>query len=248
MGLFSCQTESQKIFDVDIKGDFKKLTTIKLRIKKDSLGNEFKDTIFVIYSYFDKKKRTDKMITKFYIRNQVTQIMKTKFKYNYKGQIRKEVAQMDKDSTEFEVNYFYKDNKVSEIKSVNKYVDNTVGLNEKYTYSPNGKITERNFKQYTLDLTDNDTTSLDIVKFKYDNNEKQIESDWSNKFSDYSNFKEYYSYNENDLLIKTIKYDKLTGEKDSTMYRYKYDSLNNWIYRESIKNDLIIQITKRIIE
>jgi len=81
IGIVSCQTEPQKFFSLKIKGNFKKITTIESRIKYDSLGNEYLDTISVVYTFVDKKQRIKKMVTKVYARNKIAQNIESEYKY-----------------------------------------------------------------------------------------------------------------------------------------------------------------------
>lgn len=244
--IISCKTTTEK-YKIDIKGDFDKVTTIKLRITKDSLGVEKRDTLTTFQTFYDNKK-VKKTKIKVYINNEVSQEIETVYKYNFIGNLKKEVTTTKNDSTEFEVNYLYENNILSGLNSISELEDFKIVLNEKYTYDSNDKLIKTKSEQLMFNSEEKDTISFQINVFSYDSNENLIESDCSDKYKDYSNFKEYHFYDENDLLIKTININKKTKEKDSTIFKYKYDSLNNWIYRESWKKDSMIQIAERIIE
>lgn len=248
IGIVSCQTEPNKIFNFDIKGDFEKYTTIKSRVKKDSLGKEFLDTISVVHTFVDKNQKTKKMVTNVYVKNEITQKIESDFKYNLKGQISKEKVKMEKEASDFEIDYIYKDNKLIETNSISEFDDFIIGINEKYIYNSDNKLTNRIFEQFTFDLKDKDTMSQQNANFLYDNNEVQIESDWSDDSNDHSNFNEFFFYNDSGLLIEKKRYYKTSKEIDTIIFKYEYDKNNNWIERKSFENGTIKQLTERIIK
>jgi len=165
-----------------------------------------------------------------------------------KGQLIKEKGEIKNEASGFEIDYIYKDDKLSEWKSLSEFDDFIIDMNEKYYYSTENKLTKRNYQYFSLDINNKDTISQQIAVFLYDSNEVQIESDWSDAFDDYSNFKEYYFYNDSELLVKKNKYHKISKEIDSFIFKYKYDNNNNWIERKSFENDTLKRITERKIE
>jgi len=250
IGLISCSSEKQIENEFDINGDFSKLNVIRYRISKDSLKNSFNDTISVVFNEIGKNGKVNKIITKTYMRNKPIETITSNFSYNSKRQILKELTDMESDKNKFEINYFYENDLLHFVAMKDSLEDFTFEINEKYNYDSNGKLKFRESFQLSYDFINKDTLSLQKVKFTYDNNEKQIKADWSEKYGEYPNMIEDFTNDSLGNVIKTISYDKLTKILDTTFYKYEYeyDIKKNWIERKTFKNDTLFQITKRIIE
>jgi len=246
--LVSCKAELQRENDFGIKGDFKKLIIINYRTKKDSLGKSIKDTISIVNYKVNKRGKVKKSVTQLFSHNKIIDTVTSKYLYNSIGQTIKEITDTKSNKTNFEINYYYKNELLDVIKMRDTLEGFILELTENYSYDANDKLKLRESNQLAYNQIKKDTFSFQKVIFKYDKNEFQIESDWNELFSDFPNLKEYYKNDSLGLLQETISFNKLTKKTDTIIYIYKYDINNNWINSKSFKNNTLDQITDRVIE
>jgi len=111
----SCDKEWSEINELDINGKVKKLTTFYYKIENDSIGNTYNDTIKIDIYILNRKGQLVDRNTKVFSNNKFRYSILTKFKYNFKGQLIKEIYNMPKDFEnigdfeDFETFFTYKD-------------------------------------------------------------------------------------------------------------------------------------------
>ncbi len=244
--LLSCNSTKYEKNELGINGKVKKVTEITYREIKDTTGKLSNDTLSVVITFLNDNGKLKKSKTDIYISNVLAQTIDSRFIYNSKQQRIKEMA-TTLDSIEFEVEYEYKNNLLDRT-LYKDTLDNIYNeYFELYFYDSFGKLKQRDYHSFSIDLEENDTITNLKAKFKYDNNEFLIESEWMSLDSIY-NKKELYFKDKTGLLEKQFNYNNIGILIDSAFFKYEYDKNNNWIKRMEFKNDSLIKIKERIIE
>jgi hypothetical protein len=232
----------------ELNGTFKKVTEIKFKIRKDSLGTPYKDTSQVtIYDLNDKgnlKLRKDFI----YIDSVLRQTGITTYFYNFRNQIKRENYLAIEDSMTIKTHYLYKKSLLRKTYGTHQYEEFFLKYFEKYYYRPNRTLKESEDFMLVIDEEDSDTISLQKGVFEYDSIERLVKSIWTAQDTLGINKIETYEYDDTDLLVSSIEFDKLSHKNDTLYYEYVFDKNGNWIKRTELKNNEPNRITERIIE
>ncbi len=248
----SCDKEWSDKNELNINGKVKKATSIYYKIKKDSIGNIYNDTLKIDIVRLNRKGNIVDRITKAFSNNKIRDSIITEFKYNFKGQLYKEIYIMPENFTDFEVFYTYKDSLLIKTYSSHSEIELDEKLfiqySEEYSYYPNGKLSYSEFTQIAINSKSKDTSFNQKNTLYYDKNGFLIKSKWTSSEEYLSNSIEKFKNDEKGLMIKEKNYN-LKGELiDSTNFKYKFDKRNNWIKKEGFKNNELIEVTERVIE
>lgn len=236
--------------DLKINGEVKEVHTINFSVKYDSLEKSIFDTITENKIRLNKKGKIQSTEIRIYVNNEYRLTTFSNFKYNWKGQLIREVVYNLPDSLGFNIDYIYRNRfiikglleKVISIDTIDGYFS----FIETYKYTPNSLLSEKKSLTIGKDKLTNDTITNDEATFIYDSNEKLIELklyEDGNKIRG----KQIYSYNTNGLRTSTIKFDKDNIQLQHIKYTYVFDSLQNWIEKQSFINDKMVEIQKRKI-
>ena len=246
--LISCDFGWSEKNKLKINGKVKKVTKIKYRIKKDSIGIFFNDTTTVDIINLNRKGHLIDREFKFYLNNRIIQTGITEFFYNSNNLLTKEIYRNKKDSIDIEVYYSYKDSLLSHSNSNYSSDDLILNYNEKYSYQKNGRLKHSEYRQLIVDSKTKDTSSFQQNSSYYDNDGFLIKIKWESSENDLLNSIDTYENDENGLVLKEKKYNLKEQLLDSSIFKYKFDNKRNWIKAEEFKNNEIITITERIIE
>jgi len=220
-----------------------KITEYTIKVKTDSLNNKIQDTLVVT----EKKYNDDDQIISRNQRNLFAdESMKIEFIYNNK-KIKREIIKLSNDSTNFVVDYFYKDTLL--IKTHSEFQNDIFRFEQigKYEYNSDNTLKQSSLLQQSIHVETNDTIMNTLEISKYNDKKFVIKSILSDFIKPERNRITKYEYHCGVLTKKRV-----FNSKDSliskTKYKYEFDKFENWVKRESYENDKLNYILTRKIE
>lgn len=241
--LIGCCNES-KLLNNGLTQKATQITEYTIKVKNDSLGNQIQDTLVITQKKYNKN---DQLISRHQRSLFADETMDIEFIYNNQKKIKKEIVTLSNDSSNFIVDYFYKDKLLSKTKSESKndiFQFKQIGG---YNYNSDNKLKESTLKQICIDVETNDTITNTFEIRKYNDKEFVTES----KLLDYSkperNRNTEYKY-DCGILMEINEFNNKDSLISTTEYKYVFDKFENWIKRESIENDTLNYIRTREIK
>ncbi len=238
--LIGCCNEP-KLLNNGLTKSVSQITEYTIKMENDSLNNKVQDTLVIT----EKKYNENDQIINRHQRNLFAdETMNIEFIYNNEKKIKREIVTLSNDSSNFVVNYFYKDTLLLETKSESKndiFQFEQVGS---YKYNSDNKLKESSLKQIYIDVESNDTITNTLEISKYNDREFVTESKLSDLKKPERNRKSEYKY-DCEVLMEIKEFNSKDSLISTTEYKYEFDKFENWIKRESIENDKLNYIRTR---
>ncbi|MEM6515060.1 MAG: hypothetical protein AAF688_02675 [Bacteroidota bacterium] len=241
--LIGCCNEP-KLLNNGLTETVSQLTEYTIKVDNDSMNNKVYDTLVITEKKYNEN---DQIIS----RNQrnlfADETMNIRFIYNNEKKIKKEIVTLPIDSSSFVVDYFYKDTLLMETKSESK--NDTFQFKQigSFKYHSNNKLKESSLKQIYIDVKSNDTITNTLEISKYNDKEHVTESKLSDFRKPERNRKSEYKY-DCGILMEIKEFNSKDSLILTTEYKYEFDKFENWIRRESFKNEQINYIQTRKIK
>ncbi|AXG74802.1 hypothetical protein DVK85_11405 [Flavobacterium arcticum] len=241
--LIGCSNKPKSL-DNGLTKKASKITEYIINVKKDSLGNEIKDTLSIIEKKYNGNNQIINRVEQYLYSNESMQI---KYDYNENEKLRREIVKLSNDSTSIIVNYFYKDTlllkTLSETKN-NAFYYKQIG---RYKYNTENTLKQLSLFQYFIDVESNDTIAKTIEVNNYDKKKLLTKSILSNFTEPEKSRTTKYEYDSR-TLIKTREFNSKDSLILETVYKYEFDEFKNWIRKEAFENDILNYINTRKIE
>lgn len=187
-------------------------------------------------------------LAKTYYNKKPYRTTQTNYFYNKEDQIDYTDNFNLKDSIRYKVNYFYTSNKL--VKKSAYYIINEkeINYNEKYSYDKDGKLTKSNYL-YLEKYLDSYIGQRDLnALFTYNKKEQLIESDWTKSDSSYKYNRIVHFRNRKGRITKEKEYDKNGNLIKTNIYKYIFDSKNNWTILKCYEKKSLVKSIYREIE
>ncbi|MCP4054836.1 hypothetical protein [Mesoflavibacter zeaxanthinifaciens] len=220
------------------------ITEYTIKVKNDSLNNQIQDTLVITEKKYNEN---DQIISRHQRNLFADETMDIEFIYNNQKKIKREIVTLSNDSSNFIVDYFYKDTLLLETKSESKndiFQFKQIGG---YKYNSDNKLKESSLKQIYIDVETNDTITNTLEVSKYNDREFVIESKLSDFRKPERNRKTEYKY-DCGILMEIKEFNSKDSLISTTEYKYEFDKFENWTKRKSIENDKLNYIRTREIE
>ncbi len=241
--LCSC-CKDQKLLNNGLTKKVSKITDYTIKVETDTLNRKVQDTLVVTIRKYNEN---DQIIS----RNQWNLIkdetVDIEFVYNEQNKIQKEIVKTSNDSTDFTVNYFYKDTLLVATKSDTKNDSFQIKQIGSYKYSSYNVLQESSLKQIFFDLETNDTIRNTLEVSEYNDLKYVTQITLTDFLNPERNRVTKYDY-DCSILIRIKEYDSKNSLLLTTEYNYEFDKFKNWIKRESFENNKLKYIQKREIE
>lgn len=204
----------------------------------------YSDSIETSYYEYDSLNRKNHEIE--YTKPRYTYYCKFKAKYHYPNDsvIVKEYyynhgMENEKNSIRFDT-IELNQNEISKIKRY--YYDNKIRYLESFKYDKFKNKTQHVFSSFD---SNNNEEIWYINKYDYDKNNNMTLYQVIHPKEKHNNFKVKYFYNKYNDIIKSIKTEYY--QQETRTIKYVYDKMNNWILRETFKDDKLILVDTRQI-
>jgi hypothetical protein len=220
------------------------ITEYTIKVKKDSLNDKTLDTLIITEKKYNEN---DQIISRHQRNLFADETMNIEFIYNNQKKIKREIVSLSNDSSNFFVDYIYKDTLLLESKSESKndiFQFKQIGG---YKYNSDNKLNESSLKQIYIDVETNDTITNTLEISKYNDKEFVTESKLTDFEKPERNRNTEYEY-DCGILMEIKEYNSKDSLISTTEYKYVFDKFENWIKRESIENDKLNYIRTREIE
>lgn len=173
--------------------------------------------------------------------------MEIDYNYNDLKKIKREVVKMSVDSLPFIVDYVYKDTLLFQSKAIVNYPNEKFEQIETYYYRKDNTKEKTIATQIFIDLESSDTIRNSVSTTYFDKNEITTKVETVHKTDSKRNRKIVYeydcknliglkTYNGNDSLISTLKYE------------YDLDKFDNWISKRIYENENLDRTITREIK
>jgi len=234
----------KKIWDNGLTKSAEEITEYTIRIQKDSLKKEIRDTLLIAV----KKYRDDDQIA-FQTRKTLfdNEQMKIDYVYDSADRLKQEIMKMSTDSLPFKVNYSYKNSLLFQSSGILDNETERFEQIETHYYRKDDTKEKSIMRQIFLDKETNDTIRNSTVS-TYFNTDEKVDSILSINLSrqgqnrkavyefDGKNFIGLKEYNEKDSLLSNQK------------FKYKMDEFENWTEKKVIENGILKRIIIREIK
>ena len=221
-----------------------KSTVYFIRIEKDSLNKEVKDTLAIRENKYNTNDQISNLIQTTLLNNEKLEI---DYIYNNFNKIKTEIVKMSNDSSTYTVDYFYKDTLAIKTQSETKNDIFRFKQIGEYEYHSDNTLKQSSLLQQYIDIESKDTITNTIEISKYDSNELVTESELSNLIKPERNRTLKYKY-KCGTLIKELGFNNKDSLVSTTEYKYEFDKFENWVKKESFINDELNYIQLRKIE
>lgn len=241
--LIGCCNET-KLLNNGLTQKATQITEYTIKVKNDSLNNQIQDTLVITEKKYNEY---DQIISRHQRNLFANETMDIKFIYNNQKKIKREIVTLSNDSSNFIVDYFYKDTLLLETKS--ESINDIFQFKQigGYKYNSDNKLKESSLKQIYFDVETNDTITNTLEISKYNDKEFVTKS----KLWDFSkperNRNTEYKY-DCGILMEIKEFNSKDSLISTTEYKYEFDKFENWTKRESIENDKLNYIRTREIE
>ena len=219
-----------------------KLTEYSITVREDSLKKSILDTLVIVTRKYNDQNFIISRNEQMSFSNEEIDI---EYIYNDLKKIKREIVKLSIDSLRFNVNYFYLNSLLYEVKSEFENKAYRIKYIGKYSY--NDKSTLASSSISNLNIEANDTIKNTFEISLYDNQGLLIHTKLTDFKNPQKNVFSKYIYS-----CKILKEVQEFNEKDSlllkTKYKYEYDKFQNWVKRESFQNGKLVYIQKRKIE
>jgi hypothetical protein len=242
--LFIGCCNEKKVLNNGLTKKATKSTVYFIKIEKDSLNKEVKDTVAIRENKYNIQDQISRLIQTTLPNNEKLEI---DYIYNNFNKIKTEIVKMSNDSSTYTVDYFYKDTLAIKTHSETKNDVFRFKQIGEYEYNSDNTLKQSSLLQQIIDIESNDTITNTIEISKYDSNELVTESELHNYLKPERN---RTTKNEYDCgtLIKTIEFSSKDSLISKTEYKYEYDIFKNWIKKKLFINDELNYIQSREIE
>jgi hypothetical protein len=215
-------------------------------VEIDSLNNKVQDTLVITEKKYND---IDQIISRHQRNLFADETMDIEFIYNNQKKIKREVVTLSNsyDSSNFTVDYFYKDTLLLETKSESKndiFQFKQIGA---YKYDSENKLKESSLKQIYIEVESNDTIRNTLEIGKYNDREYVIESKLLDFREPERNRKTEYRY-DCGILMETKEFNGKDSLISTTEIKYEFDKFKNWIKREYIENNKLNFVRTREID
>ncbi|MDO3695970.1 hypothetical protein QVZ41_14050 [Wenyingzhuangia sp. chi5] len=220
------------------------ITEYTIKVENDSLNNQIQDTLVITKKKYNEN---DQIISSHQQNLFANETMDIEFVYNNQKKIKREIVTLSNDSSNFIVDYFYKDTLLLETKSESKndiFQFKQIGG---YKYNSDNKLKESSLKQIYIDVKTNDTITNTLEISKYNDKEFVTESKLSDFRKPEQNRNTEYKY-DCGILMEIKKFNSKDSLISTTECKYEYDKFENWTKIESIENGKLNYIRTREIE
>lgn len=226
----------------------------KKTIETETYGVKYSDgkmhifTSEIIETKYDNAGQEIEAITKTFYNQKPYQTSKITYFYNDQGNLIYTNTLVLEDSTQYKIQYTYLDNKLIKKNSYFILKEQENKYKEEYYYNKNNKLIKSSYMYFEKRL-DSDYKSRDLIaEFKYDKNERTIESNWLKSDSTYKYNKIIHLRNKKGRIIKEKEYNKNNELIKKRSIKYSFDDYNNWVLKKVYENKACIKTTIREIE
>ena len=242
--LFIGCCNEKKVLNNGLTKKAAKTTVYFIKIEKDSLNKEIKDTLAIRESNYNLNDQISKLIQRTLIDNEKLEI---DYIYNNFGKIKTEIVKMSNENSTYTVDYFYKDTLL--IKTFSEPKNDIFHINQigKYEYNSDNTLKQSSLLQQYIDVESNDTIMNTIEISKYDNKELVTKSELYNYIKPERSRTSKYEY-DCGTLMKIREFNSKDSLISNTKYEYEFDKFENWIKKESFINGKLNYIQAREIE
>ncbi|TXD80606.1 hypothetical protein ESY86_20400 [Subsaximicrobium wynnwilliamsii] len=243
ISLIGCCNEP-KLLNNGLTQKTTQITEYTIEVKNDSLNNKIQDTLVITEKKYNEN---DQIISRHQRNLFADETMDIEFIYNNDKNVKREIVTLSNDSSNFIVDYLYKDTLLIETKSESKndiFQFKQIGG---YKYNSDNELKESSIKQIYIDVETNDTITNTLEISKYNNKEFVTESKLSDFTKPERNRNTEYKY-DCGILMEMKEFNSKDSLTSKTEYKYVFDKFENWIKRESIENDNLNYIRTRKIE
>lgn len=220
------------------------ITEYTIKVENDSLNNQIQDTLLITEKKYNEN---DQIISRHQRNLFANETMDIEFIYNNQKKIKREIVTLSNDSSNFIVDYYYKDTLLLETKSESKNEIFQFKQIGGYKYNSDNKLKESSLKQIYIDVETNDTITNTLEISKYNNKEFVTESKLSDFIKPERNRNTEYKY-DCGILMEIKEFNSKDSLISTTAYKYEFDKFENWIKRESIENDKLNYVRTREIK
>jgi hypothetical protein len=221
-----------------------RVTEYTIKVENDSLNNKIQDTLVITEKKYNEN---DQIISRHQRNLFADETMDIEFIYNNEKKIKREIVTLSNDSSNFIVDYFYKDTLLLETKSESTndiFQYKQIGG---YKYNSDNKLKESSLRQIYIDIETNDTITNTLEISKYNDKEYVTDSKLSGYRKSERNRNTEYKY-DCGILMEIKEFNSKDSLISTTEYKYEFDKFENWTKRESIENKKLNYIRTREIE
>ncbi|MBU2928333.1 hypothetical protein [Winogradskyella psychrotolerans] len=242
--LFIGCCNEKKVLNNGLTKKATKSTVYFIRIKKDSLNKEVKDTLAIRENKYNLNDQISKLIQRTLIDNEKMEI---DYIYNNFGKIKTEIVKMSNDNSNNTVDYFYKDTLL--IKTLSETKNDIFRFKQigEYEYNSENTLKQSTLLQQYIDSESNDTITNTFEISKYDNKELVTKSELHNYKEPKRNRTSKYEY-DCGILMKIREFNSKDSLISNTEFKYEFDKFENWIKKELFINKELNFIQTREIE
>lgn len=228
------------------KNSIKNIQEIKIDKVYDSEGVIYNFTSETTKYEYNLKGKIRKEIRKINYDNQPYKTIITNYYQNKSNVTYKESSFIIEDSTSYKTFYTFENENLIQ-KKATYYVDSKkVDYLQNYYYKKN-KIKKSTYTYLEQEVDLNYPTRNLVAEFYYNKKGKTIESNWLKSDSTYKYNRILHKRNGKGNIVSEKEYNKNGKLVTKTKYTYKLDSHKNWIEKNTFKNKILVQTTYRKI-
>ncbi len=248
IGLTGC-CNRPKLLDNGLTQKATKVTKYTIKVEKDYPKNKVQDTLLIVDKIYDEN---DQIISREQYNPNTNENMSIEYVYDENKKSKKNIIRLLSNgniTNTFILNHYhsYKDTLLIETKSESKDDFIYTKQTQKYQYSTDNTLEQSSLSMQYITVESNDTVLNTMEVNKYNDHKLVVES----KFFDLINpNKNKTIKNEYDcgILRKTREYNNNDSLIAETKYKYEFDKFENWIKKESFRNNKPDYIEIREIE